>query len=101
MPPKRLCFPGDMPIGDTKLGVGLKIVDDRISITQNLGAQGSMSYRIEGDNSNLAFGIQLGAMNNKTDFGKLNITNPGDPVFCNEPECTYSEFRYRCILQYR
>lgn len=79
--PQTAMLSGDMPIGDTKLGVGLKIVDDRISITQNFGAQGSMSYRIEGDNSNLAFGIQLGAMNNKTDFGKLNITNPGDPVF--------------------
>jgi type IX secretion system PorP/SprF family membrane protein len=79
--PQTAMLSGDMPIGDTRLGVGLKIVDDRISIMQNFGAQGSMSYRIEGDNSNLAFGIQLGAMNNRTDFSQLNITNPGDPVF--------------------
>jgi len=79
--PQTAMLSGDMPIGDTKLGIGLKIVDDRISITQNFGAQGSMSYRIEGDNSNLAFGIQMGALNYKTDFSKLNITNPGDPVF--------------------
>ncbi|MFZ4101308.1 MAG: type IX secretion system membrane protein PorP/SprF [Sphingobacterium thalpophilum] len=79
--PQTAMLTGDMPVGDTRLGVGLKIVDDRISIMQNFGAQGSMSYRIEGDNSNLAFGIQLGAMNNRTDFSQLNITNPGDPVF--------------------
>jgi type IX secretion system PorP/SprF family membrane protein len=79
--PQTAMLTGDMPVGDTRLGVGLKIVDDRISIMQNFGAQGSMSYRIEGANSNLAFGIQLGAMNNRTDFSQLNITNPGDPVF--------------------
>jgi type IX secretion system PorP/SprF family membrane protein len=79
--PQTAMISGDMPIGDTKLGVGLKIVDDRIFVIQNFGAQLSMSYRIEGDKSNLAFGLQMGALNNKTDFSKLNITNAGDPVF--------------------
>jgi len=90
--PQTAMITGDMPIGDTKLGIGLKIVDDRISILQNVGAQGSMSYRIEGDNSNLAFGIQLGAMNNKTDFSKLNITNPGDPVFAQNLNALTANF---------
>jgi type IX secretion system PorP/SprF family membrane protein len=79
--PQTSMLSGDMPIGETKLGVGLKIVDDRLSVTKNLGAQLAMSYRIEGDNSNLAFGLQLGALGYKTDFGQLNITNSGDPVF--------------------
>ena len=79
--PQTALVSGDMPIDDTKLGVGLKIVDDRISITKTLGAQGSLSYRIEGDNSNLAFGLQVGAMNYKADFSRLNVTNAGDPVF--------------------
>jgi type IX secretion system PorP/SprF family membrane protein len=51
-----------------------------------------MSYRIEGDNSNLAFGIQLGAMNNRTDFNKLNITNPGDPVFATNLNALTANF---------
>lgn len=79
--PQSAMITGDMPIGDTRLGIGLKLVDDRFSIIQSLGAQGSMSYRIEGDYSNISFGLQMGAINNKTDFSKLNITNPGDPVF--------------------
>lgn len=90
--PQTAMLSGDMPIGDTKLGIGLKIVDDRISITQNFGAQGSMSYRIEGDNSNLAFGIQMGALNYKTDFSKLNITNPGDPVFATNLNALTANF---------
>lgn len=79
--PQTAMISGDMPIGDTRLGIGLKLVDDRFSIIHSLGAQGSMSYRIEGDNSNIAFGLQMGALNNKTDFSELNITSPGDPVF--------------------
>lgn len=79
--PQTAMISGDMPVGDTRLSIGLKLVDDRFSIIHTLGAQGSMSYRIEGDNSNLAFGLQIGALNNRADFSKLNITNPGDPVF--------------------
>lgn len=90
--PQTAMISGDMPIGDTKLGIGLKIVDDRISITQNFGTQGSMSYRIEGENSNLAFGLQVGTMNYKTDFSKLNVTNPGDPTFAQDLNALTANF---------
>ena len=90
--PQTAMISGDMPIGDTKLGIGLKIVDDRISITQNFGAQGSMSYRIEGENSNLSFGLQMGTMNYKTDFSKLNVTNPGDPTFAQDLNALTANF---------
>jgi type IX secretion system PorP/SprF family membrane protein len=90
--PQTAMISGDMPIGDTKLGIGLKIVDDRISILQNFGAQLAMSYRIEGDNSNLSFGIQAGALNNKTDFSQLNITNAGDPAFAQNLNAMVANF---------
>lgn len=90
--PQTAMVSGDMPIGDTKLGVGLKIVDDRISITKTLGAQGSLSYRIEGDNSNIAFGLQVGATNYKADFSRLNVTNAGDPVFAQNLNALTANF---------
>ena len=90
--PQTAMISGDMPIGDTKLGVGIKIVDDRISILQNFGFQGAMSYRIEGDNSNLSFGLQLGTMNYKTDFSRLNLTNPGDPNFAQNLNALTANF---------
>lgn len=71
----------DMPIGQSKLGFGVKMVDDKISIAQTLGAQGALSYNIEGDNSRVAFGLQFGALNYKVNLTDLNITNPGDPLF--------------------
>lgn len=90
--PQTASIAGDMPIGETQLGIGLKLVDDRISITQNIGAQISMSYRIEGDYSNFSFGLQMGALNYKTDFSKLNITNPGDPVFAQNLNAMSANF---------
>lgn len=90
--PQTAMISGDMPIGDTKLGVGLKIIDDRISITQTFGAQGSLSYRIEGDDSNIAFGLQVGALNYKADFSELNITDPGDPVFAQDLNALTANF---------
>ena len=90
--PQTAMISGDMPIGETRLGIGLKIVDDRISVIQNLGAQISMSYRIEGDNSNLSFGLQAGALNNKTDFSQLNITSAGDPVFAQNLNAMAANF---------
>jgi len=90
--PQTSMLSGDMPIGETRLGIGLKIVDDRLSVTQNLGAQLAMSYRIEGDNSKLAFGLQLKALNYKTDFSQLNITNAGDPVFAQNLNALAANF---------
>ena len=90
--PQTALISADMPIGETKLGAGLKIIDDRFSITQTFGAQGSLSYKIEGDNSNIAFGLQVGALNYKADMTKLTVTNPGDPVFQQDVNTLVANF---------
>ena len=82
----------DMPIGETKLGFGIKLVDDKISVTKTTGAQGSLSYRIEGDNSNLAFGLQVGALNYKANLLDLNVTDPGDPIFAQNVNTLVANF---------
>ncbi len=82
----------DMPIGDTKLGFGVKLVDDKISVTKTMGAQGSLSYRIEGDNSDLAFGLQIGALNYSANLTELNVTDPGDPVFAQDLNTLVANF---------
>lgn len=90
--PQTTTIAGDMPIGDTQLGVGLKLVSDRVSVTQNIGAQLSMSYKIEGNYSNFSFGLQMGALNYRTDFSKLNLTNAGDPVFAQNLNAMAANF---------
>jgi type IX secretion system PorP/SprF family membrane protein len=90
--PQTTSIAGDMPIGDTQLGIGLKLVSDKVSVTQNIGAQLSMSYKIEGDYSNFSFGLQMGALNYRTDFSKLNVTNAGDPVFAQNLNAMAANF---------
>lgn len=82
----------DMPIGDTKLAFGVKLVDDKISVTKTMGAQGSLSYRIEGDNSDLAFGLQMGALNYSANLTELNVTDPGDPIFAQNVNTLVANF---------
>jgi type IX secretion system PorP/SprF family membrane protein len=80
--PQTAYIAGDMPIGDTNMGVGLTIVDDKFSVTKTFGAQGSYSYRIQtGDYSQLSMGIQVGALNYKANLTQLLVTDPGDPTF--------------------
>lgn len=72
----------DMPIPDKRIGLGIKIVDDRDEITKTVGAQGAYSYRVPlGDNSTLALGLQAGAMNFKSDFTKVDVIDANDPAF--------------------
>jgi len=90
--PQTAMLSFDMPVGLTKLGVGIKLVDDRISVTQTTGAQGSMSYYIEGDNSRISFGLQIGALNYKANMTELNVTDPGDPIFAQNVNTLVANF---------
>jgi type IX secretion system PorP/SprF family membrane protein len=80
--PQTAYVAADMPIGETNMGVGLSIVDDKFSITKTFGAQGYYSYRIQtGDYSQLSMGMQVGAFNYKANLTQLLLTDQGDPVF--------------------
>ncbi len=72
----------DMPIPDKRIGLGIKIVDDRDEITKTVGVQGAYSYKVPlGDYSTLALGLQAGATNFKSDFSKIDVIDPNDPAF--------------------
>ncbi|MEJ7694297.1 type IX secretion system membrane protein PorP/SprF [Daejeonella sp.] len=90
--PQTAMISFDMPIGRTKLGVGVKLVDDKFSVSRTTGAQGSLSYHIDGDNSKLSFGMQIGALNYKANMMDLNLTNPGDPIFAQDVNTLVANF---------
>jgi type IX secretion system PorP/SprF family membrane protein len=72
----------DMPISGKRVGLGLKIVDDRDEITKTIGAQAAYSFKIPtGENSTIALGLQAGAMSFKSDFTKVDVIDPNDPSF--------------------
>lgn len=72
----------DMPIPGKRVGLGVKIVDDRDEITKTVGAQAAYAYKVPmGDYSTLAFGLQAGVMNFQSDFTKVDVIDPNDPSF--------------------
>ena len=80
--PQSAFFAADMPIPGKRVGIGLKLLDDRDAITKTLGAQAVYSFKIPtGDYSNISFGLQGGVYNFRTDFTKVDVIDPNDPSF--------------------
>jgi type IX secretion system PorP/SprF family membrane protein len=83
----------DMPISNKRVGVGLKLVDDRDEITKTLGAQAVYSFKIPtGPYSTLALGFQGGAYNFKTDYTKIDVMDLNDPSFSQNVNTTRLNF---------
>jgi type IX secretion system PorP/SprF family membrane protein len=80
--PQSAFFAADMPIPGKRVGVGLKLVDDRDEITKTLGAQGVYSFKIPvGSSSNIALGLQGGVYHFRTDFTRVDVIDSNDPSF--------------------
>jgi len=80
--PQSAFFAADMPIPGKRVGIGLKLLDDRDAITKTLGAQAVYSFKIPtGDYSNISFGLQGGVYNFRTDFTKVDVIDLNDPSF--------------------
>ncbi len=83
----------DMPIPEKRIGLGIKIVDDRDEITKTVGAQAAYSYKVPmGENSTLALGLQAGATQFKSDFTKVDVIDPNDPAFSQVVNSTKVNF---------
>ncbi|HCN84216.1 MAG TPA: hypothetical protein DIT07_11445 [Sphingobacteriaceae bacterium] len=83
----------DMPVGDTRVGVGARIFDDRFSVTKTFGLQSAYSYNIEtGENSKLYMGLQVGVLKYKASLTDLIISDAGDPNFQNDQTTFVANF---------
>jgi type IX secretion system PorP/SprF family membrane protein len=83
----------DMPISNKRVGVGLKLVDDRDEITKTLGVQAVYSFKIPtGPYSTLALGLQGGTYHFKTDYTKMDLIDLNDPSFSQNVNTTRLNF---------
>lgn len=72
----------DFPVPSKRIGLGLKLVDDRDEITKTFGAQTTYSFKIPtGEGSNVSLGLQAGLLNFKTDYTQVDVIDPDDPSF--------------------
>lgn len=80
--PQSTFLSADMPISGKRVGVGIKLLDDRDEITRTLGAQGVYAFKIPtGSYSNISLGLQGGVYSFKTDYTKVDVIDPNDPSF--------------------
>lgn len=66
------------PLANKKIGVGLSLLQDQSGAQRNFNAMASASYIIPFANSDLHFGLQVGAANHVTDVSNLNVHDYDD-----------------------
>lgn len=68
------------PIANSRVGLGLSVVNDEIGPADETYVAADFSYTIPvGDEARLSFGLKGGIHVLNVDFNKLNIFDPGDP----------------------
>jgi type IX secretion system PorP/SprF family membrane protein len=71
----------DAPFHDSKLGLGIMIVNDKIGVTKETKFSTSYAYRISLGDGNLAFGLGAGIIATNTAWANLIVNDPGDENF--------------------
>lgn len=77
--PETFSFNVHGPLRNERIGVGFSLINDATKSSRNLNAMGSLSYIVPFANSDLHFGLQVGAANSVRDYGGINIYDSGDP----------------------
>lgn len=89
--PKTIAASMHTPLGQSKLGLGVSFVNDRIGAMDENNISIDLSYTIDlKDDLKLSFGVKGTANLLNIDYTKLNIYNPGDVMFRENLENQFS-----------
>lgn len=70
------------PIGESRVGLGLSIVNDALGPTEETYLGADFSYTVNtSDAGRLSFGLKAGGHLLDVNFNELNLFNPNDPQF--------------------
>lgn len=69
------------PIANQKMGLGLSIVNDKITVMHNTGVFANYAYRMPLSKGKLSFGLQVGAINHYEKLSELSPGQSNDPQF--------------------
>jgi type IX secretion system PorP/SprF family membrane protein len=83
--PSTALFSVDAPFNREKVGVGLVVFNDKIGITNTMGAYGSYAYRMRLKRGTLSLGLQAGFSQFKADYSSvvLDQDNRTDGAFAS------------------
>ena len=77
--PETYTLSANTPFAGKKIGVGFVLTNDKISIHEDIGLYLSYAYRIKFRTGALAFGLQAGFNNLKSNYDLLTIRDVNDP----------------------
>jgi type IX secretion system PorP/SprF family membrane protein len=73
------------PLVNKRVGVGLLVIHDKLSVIEQTGVHGSYSYRIRvSKKAKLSMGIQAGMSFYRAGYSSLDIFNANDPAFASD-----------------
>ncbi len=83
--PDTRSFAAHSPIGETKMGLGLSLLNDQIGPVKQTGLYADYSYRLYFENGKtLALGLKAGVNFYDAGLTELETNDPNDPVFAND-----------------
>lgn len=72
-----------MPIGRRHVGLGLKVINDKIAIVNNLNASLSYSYHLNFAGGKLSLGLETGMYSRTIDYSQLFLITQNDDAIPN------------------
>jgi len=83
--PQTSYFTMDAPVEEKNVGLGFKAFTYSTDIISQTGVFATYSYKLKINNdNNLAFGLAMGALDNKIDYSKAVMRDKNDPFFLQE-----------------
>ena len=79
--PQTMTLSVDAPFLDSKLGLGLMIVNDKIGVTKQTQFMTAYAYKISMGEGFLSFGLGAGIMTTNTAWSDLVVLDPGDDYY--------------------
>jgi type IX secretion system PorP/SprF family membrane protein len=99
--PETMIFAMDIPLHDSKLGLGMILTHDKVGVTTETQFSSCYSYKIKMGEANLSFGLGAGLITTNTAWSDLVVLDPGDEpylvdsrVFC-VPDFSFGSY-YTC-----
>ena len=100
--PETATLTVDAPLLDSKLGLGLMIINDKIGVTKQTAFNTDYSYKIRMGEGILSLGLGAGIVTTKTAWSDLVALDPGDESFLSDSRVfIVPDFRFGTYYSYK
>jgi type IX secretion system PorP/SprF family membrane protein len=100
--PETATLTVDAPLLDSKLGLGLMIINDKIGVTKQTAFNTDYSYKISMGEGILSLGLGAGIVTTKTAWSDLVALDPGDESFLSDSRVfIVPDFRFGTYYSYK